>query len=224
MRPVNLKISAMLCLGIMGAIFLYSNHSFADKSFYLFSRSPVSAACLRGYQTAPTYCEGLVFQWKIGSYVNLTGLAEVLKENNWSIFGPHEEWTLQGDYILGNVKISTDQVRSIPQWVYGSDDEPARWDDYRHLNLLLKQDQSAEWQVDLPSDLNSAALEMGLSLVDPALCTDQQVRVIVEDKSGDQQTLYQNDQLCKLKGVANIHLDLQPLAGHSITLKFKTQV
>ena len=220
-RPVNLKISGILCLGVMGAIFIYSNHSFADKSFYLYSRSPVSAACLRGYQTAPTYCEGLVFQWKIGSYVNLTGLAKILKENNWSIFGPREEWTLQGDYILGNVKITTNQVRSIPHWVYGSNDAPAQWDDYRHLNLLINQNQSVDWQVDLPSDLNSAAFEMGLSLADPAQCAGQQVRVIAEGKSGDQQTLYENNQLCKLKGVANIHLDMQPLAGQSITLKIQ---
>src|SRR5215471_4566131 len=87
----------------IAVLYVATNRTRADKSFYVQSRSPVSAACLRNYRTAPTYCECSLARWLPGNPRYVEMLARPLEENHLSVFAPQQEWSLQGDSILGSV-------------------------------------------------------------------------------------------------------------------------
>jgi hypothetical protein len=104
-------------------------------------------------------------------------MASVLEKYSWSVFGPHQEMTLQGDTILGQVNVRDSHGPVKPQWIIGKQDDPTTWTDYQHLNILLYPDQSIQWRFDLPPNLNDAKFQMGLSLVDSATCHEQRLSI-----------------------------------------------
>ena len=214
-----IRITGIMGLFGMAMLFLLTNHTYEDKSFYLASRSPTSAACLRNYPTAPTYCEGFVFQWGVGNPSYLSQMGSILDKYHWSVLGPHQEWTLQGDYILGNVSLvnRTNQPGNI-QWVYGGSDESSYWSDYHHLNLLILPGQSIYWQIDLPQNLDSAKFQMGLSLADKTNCNEQSITINLEMPSNFKKTILQQKDLCKFANEVSLDENLLAYAGKRIII------
>jgi hypothetical protein len=144
-----------LVLIVFALFYLATNLTYRDKSFYLISRSPASAACIRNYQWAPTYCERRVFQWTVNR-VYLADFSWPLQRHQLSVFTPHQRWTMQGDVILGKVYSPEAPNTLGVDWYDGLPGTQASYTDYRHLNLLVSPSHSAAWTVTLPENLASA--------------------------------------------------------------------
>jgi hypothetical protein len=160
---------------VLTVVLLYGSSSFtyADKTDFLRTRAPASAACLRNYKNAPTYCEETLVVWPLGKTGYLRMLAEPLEHHHLSVFAPHQEWTLQGDFILDSVRI--DEKPGIPDIVWSADltATPVSWRDYRHLNLFLHTPNSISWTVSLPPNLQRADFHSAIAIsqsvpVDPS--------------------------------------------------------
>ena len=67
---------------------LRTQATWEDKSFYLPSRSPLSAACLREARKVPFVCEEAVFQWRPVGRGTVAILAQPLERLSLSVFGP----------------------------------------------------------------------------------------------------------------------------------------
>jgi len=145
----------VLVLVVFALFYLATNLTYRDKSFYLVSRSPASAACIRNYQWAPTYCERRVFQWTVNR-VYLADFSWPIQRHQLNVFAPHQRWTMQGDVILG--KVYSPEAPNIlgVAWYDGLPGTQAAYTDYRHLNLLVTPSRSAAWAVSLPDNLESA--------------------------------------------------------------------
>ena len=214
-----IQIAGFAGLFGMTLLYLITNHTYEDKSFYLASRSPTSAACLRNYQIAPTYCEGFIFQWGVGNPSFLPQMASILDKYHWSVLGPHQEWTLQGDYILGNVSLISSTGLDEIRWVVGSLDEPSFWTDFHHLNLLLSPGQSIYWLIDLPQNLNNAQFQMGLSLTEKATCNEQNLSISFESPSDSKKSIFQQKALCNFVNESSISENLLAYAGKSMVIR-----
>ncbi|MEJ5310792.1 MAG: hypothetical protein WHX52_13585 [Anaerolineae bacterium] len=140
----------------VGCLYVGANVSYEDKVFHLFSRSPASAACLRNYRTAPTYCEGYLFQWGVGQSGIVSLLGKVLERHNLSVFAPRQRWTLQGDFVLDTVRVA--KTPGVPDtfWSTGMTASPVSWAHYQHLNLFLHAPNTVEWTVTLPPNTKRA--------------------------------------------------------------------
>jgi hypothetical protein len=166
--------------------------SYEDKSFYLASRSPVSAACLRHYRVAPTYCEQYVFQWQPGRYPgSLATLARPLERNGLSVFAPRQQWTLQGEFVLPTVRVS--QAANSPGtfwtpnpagssligrlawarerlWAWLSNGGPPAayrrlpWWHHKHLDLNMPAHASVAWTVHVPSQVALAEFRSAVAI------------------------------------------------------------
>ena len=203
---------------------LTTNLTYTDKSFYLFSRSPTSAACLRNYRFAPTYCEGFVFQWGVGNPSYLSQMGSVLDKYHWSVLGPHQEWTLQGDYIFGNVSLLSPSGPDEVRWVSGSSDKPSYWSaDYHHLNLLLHPGQAILWQIDLPSNLSHANFNIGLSLSDQATCLQQNFSIRIELDPESPNLVFQKQGLCEFINEVQLNENLLDYAGKRLTIRITNE-
>ena len=148
---------------LISTSFLYAttNLTYRDKSFYLAARSPASAACLRNYRTAPTYCEGLVFQWGIGNPDYLAQLAWPMEKHQLSVFAPRQQWSLQGDFVLGRVAFHQAPGSAIT-WLDPGTGKPASWSDYHRLDLLIPAHDSVSWMVPIPASANQASLRSAI--------------------------------------------------------------
>ncbi len=139
-RTGGILVVALLTLRVQG--------TWEDKSFYLPSRSPASAACLREWRTAPSGCHVRVFQWDgEGRLGELALLGDALERHQLSVFGPRRTYVLQGDVALGRVRLEPESAPS-----FFSDDGRTRGeiDDFRRLDLVLASGASVTWRVDLP--------------------------------------------------------------------------
>lgn len=150
--------------GILVYLYATSNIAYADKAFYLRSRGPAAASCLRNYRVAPTYCEQYVFQWGVGNFGLLAGLAKPLERHHLSIFAPQQQWTLQGDYVLDNVRIQ--ETPNIPDVFWSADlsSRPVHYADYRHLNLFLHSPNALSWQISLPANITQAEFHSAVAI------------------------------------------------------------
>lgn len=153
---------------VLGLLLAGSNVNYEDKVFHLFSRSPVSAACLRNYHTAPTYCEGYLFQWGVGQPGIVSALARVLERHHLSVFAPHQRWTLQGDFVLDTVHVT--KVPGVPDTFWSDDltNSPISWSYYKHLNLFLHTPNTVEWIVTLPANTKHAVFHSAVAMNESA--------------------------------------------------------
>ena len=211
--------------GLVGIAWIYilTNQTYADKDFYLASRSPASAACLRSYPIAPTFCEGVVYQWGVGNPLSVAQMGSVLAKYNWSVFARHQEWSLQGAQVLGNVDLIQANQHADIQWVRGGNDEPAFWQDYHHLNVILMPGQSLRWVVHLPDGLAKAQFRMGLSLVDPSSCRTQSISIHFEVLSGAQEKDAVKSGLCEYLQNMEISEDIAALAGEQLVIRITNE-
>ena len=137
----------------MAVFFLRSNLTYADKTDLLRGRAPASASALRNFQIAPTYADSYVFLWGPGHPGLLEILATPLALNQLSVFSPHQDWLLQGDYLLDSVK-STCSSANKPYWA--NDTIASPWYDYNKLDLVLPPKTAVDWEIHLPQETRSA--------------------------------------------------------------------
>ena len=145
--------------------YIPSNRTRSDKSFFLRTRAPVSAACVRSYGTAPTYCEQTLVPWEVGFSGYLAHLARPLEKHDLSVFAPHQEWSLQGDFILDEVRLHEPAGSPEINWSPDRSGAKAEFNDYNHLNLVLAPPNWLSWSISLPAGLESAVFHSAVSLV-----------------------------------------------------------
>ncbi|OGN89881.1 MAG: hypothetical protein A2Y88_02645 [Chloroflexi bacterium RBG_13_48_10] len=221
-RLIPLMYSVVVLLFIIG-LYLKTNLTYRDKSFYLASRSPTSAACLRNYEWAPTYCERSIFLWPVNR-VFLEDFAWPLQRHNLNVFAPHQQWTMQGDTILGNVYAPEAPNTLGVQWYDGLPGIPAPFSDYRHLNLSVTPSQSATWKVMLPDNLLEAEFSSAVGIGNTDSVGGAEEPLIFEvylAQVGETEKLVFTEKMDTTeKGWSNFKLDLLPYQGQEITLRF----
>jgi hypothetical protein len=200
--------------GTILAGLLFSNRTWEDKSFYLPSRAPASAACLREWRTAPPACHDLVFQWGPGNPGELEILAGSLERAGLSVFGPRRTYLLQGDVAVGRVTVETP---NLPAFFSSDGATPADANDFHRLDLVLVPGASMTWRVDLPPGARRATF----STVVRAAPGDQQLgrgaRVSVT--SGGSPVLLDERTFLPRETARPLFVDLSSLAGKRVTLR-----
>jgi hypothetical protein len=207
-RPLAIAGFATIAAG-----FLYSNRTWEDKSFYLASRTPASAACLREWRNASPGCHDRVFQWGKGDPGEFERLAEPLERARLSVFGPRRTYLLQGDLAVGRVG------NANPKAAFLSRDgrSPGDPDDFHRLDLVLLPDASVTWRVDVPPDLKWARFEtrVGASASDPMIARAARVSFDGEATEGRA--------LVPAGGREPLSLDLAAYAGKTVTLRLTAE-
>ena len=131
--PLPVRTSGILVVTLMT---LRVQATWEDKSFYLQSRSPVSASCLREWRTAPAPCHWFVFQWgDQGPWEELPRLGTALEAHRLSVFGPRRTYLMQGDTAVGRVVLEASSERAF----FSRDDRtPTDPNDFHRLDLVLE--------------------------------------------------------------------------------------
>ncbi|HEX7600109.1 MAG TPA: hypothetical protein VF316_00840, partial [Polyangiaceae bacterium] len=188
-----------------------------DKSFYLPSRSPVSAACLREWRTAPAACAERLFQWG-GGGAPPGWLGEPLERHGISVFGPRRTYLLQGDVAVGRVRLEPESAPS-----FFSDDGRTRRDinDFHRLDLVLASGTAVTWRVDLPSGTRRATFSTVVRATpgDPQLGRGARVSMTAE---GSPVVLDERAFLPR-ETARPLSVDLSSLAGKRITLRLEAE-
>ncbi len=213
-RPIAVAGFATIVSGLV-----YSNRTWEDKSFYLPSRAPASAACLREWRTAPPGCHARVFQWGENGYRKdeLALLGELLERHGLSVFGPRRTYLLQGDVAVG--RVGTDPSKAAA-FLSRDGRTPGDPDDFHRLDLVLGPDAAVTWRVDLPPHLKSARFETRVSASrdDPMLARGARVEVV--NGAGEP---VDARALVPAGGRESLSLDLEAFAGKTVTLKLTAE-
>jgi hypothetical protein len=205
----------------LGWLYGTSNLTYTDKVMYLYSRAPVSAACVRAYRTAPPSCQSYVFQWgpRPGQ---LVALAQPLEQHRLSVFARNQEWTMQGDMALNRVHQSKFGGAGV-RWSLDERGTPAEFADYRHLNLVLQPGQSVSWTLPLPAHLRAATLRSASVLGTGAgiAAKDRKVadRVTVTSRGG-RRVLYYATLQSQDASWRPLTSSLERYAGETVTVHF----
>jgi hypothetical protein len=221
--PVIYSVGVMV---FMTSFYLKTNLTYRDKTFFMASRSPTSAACLRHYEWAPTYCERFVFQWPVNR-VFLEDFAWPLQHHNLSVFSSRQQWAMQGDMILGKVYSPESPNTLGVEWY---DDLPGTlspFTDHRHLNLRVAPSRSINWEVRIPENLLVAELSSGIGVgstdQDGEISRPVTYEIYLIDEGTPKELVY-SEKLDNLnKRWLNFKLDLLPFQGREITLHFTVQ-
>lgn len=147
-----------LLLSILIMTLAYSK-TFNDKQYYLDNRAPFAASMVRHYANAPTFATRMIFK-----LVNMEPytLGIPLEKNAWSVFAPHREYLLQGDFALPSVELQRTNGGRI-FWVKDSDAKKSTsWKSYSHLNLALQGESTLNWKINIPEKCTSAVLHCKL--------------------------------------------------------------
>ncbi len=214
--PSPFRVGGILVVALLASRVQYT---WEDKSFYLPSRSPASAACLREWRTAPSACHARVFQWgEEGHEGELARLGEPLERNRLSVFGSRRTYLLQGDAFLGNVTLEPASARSF----FTKDGTTSREiDDVDRLDFVLTPDSVVAWRADLPSDLRDAQFS---TLVRTVLGESQSGRAAHVSVTSEESPIRLDGRAFLSPGkAAPLSLDLSPLAGKKITLRLTAE-
>lgn len=215
------SISAALFVGYS---YLSSNLTFEDKSATLKTRSPVSVSCLRYYRNSPTYCENTVFNWYLQAYDEFRKLSALLEKHRWSVFAPHQQWYLQGDFLLDNVKVRSGPGALPVFWIAGTDVKAVPVVGFRHLNLFLQSPNDLEWSIALPKSLKHAKLltavaaSNSMSRAESSLGTGFEI-IAVRDQAKPI-TLFQRHLSLGEPAWIPVEISLDRFAGQEVSLRF----
>lgn len=204
-------------------LYALSNFTYNDKTVFLRTRTPASAACLRNYRNAPTYCEDTLVVWPLGKTAYLPMLAEPLERHHLSVFAPHQEWTLQGDFIFDSVR--TVETPNIPDVFWSADltVNPVSWRDYRHLNLFLHTPNSISWTVSLPPNVEQADFysAIAISQSTPFDPTEDgvQCEVYLKPEGATDELKFTQNLTAKQHEWQPFKIPLSDYAGQTITLR-----
>lgn len=217
-----LKLLALVLIGNIVFLYFKSNRSWTDKHTFLFTRAPASESALRHYRTAPTYCEGLLFQWGDGTAGAVQELGTPLERHRLSAFSDHQEWALQGDFLLHDVRVTEHASKPDIKWLQGwSVDRTFKWSHYQHANLYLNSPNCVDWTVTFPADLRSAVLRTEVRLAHKMPERDGATFKIVVKEPGQAQ--FGSPVFEKTVTVGRpvlIELPLTQWRGQKITLRF----
>jgi hypothetical protein len=214
--PVPFRSAGILAVALPSLIVQFT---WEDKSFYLPSRSPASAACLREWRTAPPECHALVFQWgNQGQPGELALLGDALEHRGLSVFGPRRTYLLQGDFRVGRIRLEPESSPS-----FFSDDGITRRDvdDFRRLDFVLSPGSIVSWRVDLPPNLKSVRFMTRARATpgDPLLGRAARVSVVAEGSSA----LLDERMFLPRETARPLSVDLSSLAGKRITLRLAAE-
>ncbi|HEX5856209.1 MAG TPA: hypothetical protein VFZ57_11370 [Thermoanaerobaculia bacterium] len=149
--PAPFRAGGILAVALLT---LRVQRTWEDKSFYLPSRAPVSAACLREWRTAPPECHAHVFQWgEEGHSFELSFLGDPLERRHLSVFGPRRTYLLQGDVPLGRAGLDP---ASAPSFLSRDGRVPGNIEDFHRLDLVLSPGATVTWRVDVPPGTRTA--------------------------------------------------------------------
>ena len=221
-----LRIYPLIVLVVMAGLYLNTNLTYRDKSFYLVSRSPASAACLRNYEWAPTYCERSVFQWTVNR-VYLADFAWLLQRHQLNVFATNQRWTMQGDMVLGSV-FSPEAPNTLGvEWYDGLPGTPSSFSDYRHLNLKVNSAQSAVWRVNLPDHLVKAEFSSATAVwsgdQEGSWNSPLTFEVYIAQANEPEKLVFTRTYDPSEKGWSKFKLDLLAYQGQEITLRLAIQ-
>jgi hypothetical protein len=210
--PAPVRAGGVVALALLA---LRVQPTWQDKSYYLDSRSPASAACLRDWRTAPPRCHDLVFQWgDIGRPNELALLGEPLEQHGLSVFGPRRTYLLQGDFAVRRVRSANLKATAFLSRDGRTAGDP---DDFHRLDLVLGPEAVVTWRVDLPQDLKSARFETRVSASrdDPMLGRSARVSIAGEPATARA--------LVPAGGAEPLSLDLREFAGRTVTLRLTAE-
>jgi hypothetical protein len=211
------------CLGVLAVLLAYTNRTYEDKAFYLYSRAPASAATLRHFRTAPTYAEGLVFQWGIGRPDEVPALGRVLERHGLSVFAPRQRWPLQGDWVLDTVRLSEADGAPEVIWRNGTDPTPLPFSHYKHLDLFLHPPNAVLWQVSLPSALEQASFRSAVRAAGTAAPGGAECELRVEAPAGRNRVLWSQRLEPGQMSWVPCQVSLTEYAGQTITLRLASR-
>ena len=208
-RPIAAAGFATIAAGL-----LWSNRTWEDKAFYLASRSPASAACLRDWRTAPPTCHDRIFQWGTGDAGEFGSLAEPLERHHLSVFAPRRTYLLQGDAAVGRVGLEPANDRGF----FSRDGRtPGDAGDFRRLDLVLLPGATVTWRVDLPRDLTRATFETRVRAGSRDTSLARGARIWVHEAEPGTRVLV------PAGARAPLTLDLRPFAGRTVTLRLAAE-
>ncbi|MGI8824313.1 MAG: hypothetical protein ACR2JC_01470 [Chloroflexota bacterium] len=212
---------------ILVSLYRGADLTYADKVFYLNSRSPASASCLRNYRVAPTYCEGYVFQWGVGHSSYLSRLAAPLERHHLSVFAPDETWTLQGDFVLDSVRVNDASRTAGAYWSTDRGLTHVLFSDYHHLNLIVPLHDFVTWSVALPSKLTAASFQSAVASIDPTGTPTrrQAAEIDIRVKGGRAawMPLFRHVMSSGDSAWRNVSVPLTAYAGKTITLRLASK-
>jgi hypothetical protein len=197
---------------------LYSNRTWEDKSFYLPSRAPASAACLREWRTAPPLCHDLVFQWGKSYPGDFEILAGSLERAGLSVFGPRRTYLLQGDVAVGRVVLEISNERTF----FSRDDRtPADPNDFHRLDLVLAPGTTVSWRIDLPPGTRRATFSTVVRAApgDTQLGRGARISVTAEGSS----VVLEERAFLPRETARPLSVDLSSLAGKRVTLRLAAE-
>jgi hypothetical protein len=199
-----------------------SSRSWMEQSFYLPSRSPAAASCLRNFRTAPTYCEGTLFQWGVGSPMNIVSLGEPLERSGLSVFARKQTWLLQGDFGLGNVAVREEVGGPDVFWSADGGSSAAPWSDFRRLDVVLPHPSAIDWRISFPGNVTKAELRTTARLGASKSPGPLELEIFVRPDSGGDRKLF--DETVGGRDVeVPISLPLTEFAGQTVTLRFTSK-
>ncbi len=227
--PMWMKVKTLefnyiaMVLIILTGFYLNTNLSYQDKTFYLASRRPVSAACLRNYEWAPTYCERYIFQWSVNR-VFVDDFARPLQDQNLNIFARNQRWSMQGDVVLGNVYSPEAPYTMGVKWVDGLSEIPVSYTSYKRLNLAISPQNTAVWEVNLPENLQYAelvsAINFGQDEIENFKGGNATFEIYVSVIGQSEQRIYSRVLETSQRNWENIRLPLTLYKGEEIILRF----
>jgi hypothetical protein len=209
-----LRAGALMVLVSVVFLNLLSSKSFEDKQYYLTNRAPYVASMLRNFAHAPTYATRMIFK-----LVNLEPytLAVPLEKNSWSIFAPHREYLLQGDFAMNSVDIQRSDGGRV-FWVKGTETSRQKsWKNYHHLNLALQGDSNVFWHVTIPKNCAEARLHCKVlkGNATPAAGFPAQNQVLIKHRVGSDD---------EFENLGNVNaVDLKRYSGQTVTICFRNK-
>ena len=213
--PPPLRAAGILAVGLLT---LRVQRTWEDKSVYLPSRSPASAACLREWRTHAEPCHDRLFQWGGPNLTEAVMLGEPLERHRLSVFGPRRTYLLQGDVAVGRVRLEPETAPS-----FFSDDGRTRRDvnDFHRLDLVLASGTAVTWRVDLPPGTRRATFSTVIRAApgDPMLGRGARVSVTAEGSP-----VFLEERAFLPRDTARpLSIDLSSLAGRCVTLRLSTE-
>jgi hypothetical protein len=221
--PLIARLLGAVVVGGLACLYVSSNFSYTDKTLLLRTRAPSSAACLRNYRTAPTYCEETLVIWQLGDPHYIERLAQPLERNHLSVFAPRQQWTLQGDFILDSVKIfETPGIADI-RWSADLTATPVAWRDYRHLNLFLHTPNAISWTVSLPPNVEQADFHSAIAISQTApfdpVADGVRFEVYLKREGGVEESIFSQYLAPEQRQWQPFTIPLSAYAGQMVTLR-----
>lgn len=218
--PHATRLWSLFGFSVITFLVIISSPTYADKAFYLYSRSPASASCLREYQTAPTYCEQYVFQGGHGSVYHIPSMGKILEKHQLSVFTSPRKYILQGDFILDTVTTKSQSNQSKLYWSSDRGKTILPWYDFRHLNLVLSPQKEIFWEITFPKNMQKATFHSAIALSQLHAKTPLVFTLSIEETGKTPQEIFSKTWQSGRWSPLSIPLDRY--AGKTVTLHLTT--